>query len=283
MQSQNLHYSLFTIHFFSYICTIKSNGIMKITRKTLPVMLLTASLLGSACQSHYEVASIQRSRILVDSRYDRQPDQKAADFLQPFKQQVDSVMGPVVGRSSHYMTAQRPEGDLSNLLSDILVWAAKDYNEKPDFGLYNMGGVRADLPKGDVTYGDVLDIAPFENKIAFGTLTGAEVLELFGQMASVGGEGVSHSVRMVITKDGRLESATINGEPIDPAKNYRLTTIDYLLGGTDKLEALKKCRDVNAPQEASNNSRFVIMNYFRYMQKQGKEVDAKIEGRVIVH
>ena len=209
--------------------------------------------------------------------------EKAADFLKPFKQQVDSVMGPVVGRSSHYMTAQRPEGDLSNLLADILVWAAKDYNEKPDFGLYNMGGVRADLPKGDVTYGDVLDIAPFENKIAFGTLTGAEVLELFGQMASVGGEGVSHSVRMVITKDGRLESATINGEPIDPAKDYRLTTIDYLLGGTDKLEALKKCRNVNAPKEASNNSRFVIMNYFRYMQQQGKEVDAKIEGRVIMH
>ena len=252
------------------------------TKTTIPVFLLAASLFVGACQTHYEVASIQRTRILIDG--DSQPDQKAADFLKPYKQQVDSVMGPVVGRSSHYMTAQRPEGDLSNLLADILVWAAKDYNEKPDFGLYNMGGVRADLPKGDVTYGDVLDIAPFENKIAFGTLSGAEVLELFGQMASVGGEGVSHSVRMVITKDGRLESATINGEPIDdPAKDYRLTTIDYLLGGTDKLEALKKCRNVNAPKEASNNSRFVIMNYFRYMQQQGKEVDAKIEGRVIMH
>jgi 2',3'-cyclic-nucleotide 2'-phosphodiesterase (5'-nucleotidase family) len=245
-------------------------------------LLLSALLLGSACQSHYEVASIQRSRILIDSRYDSQPDQKTAEFLKPYKHVVDSVMGPVVGRSAKYMTAQRPEGTLSNLLSDILVWAAKDYNEKPDFGMYNMGGVRADLPKGDVTYGDVLDIAPFENKIAFGTLTGAEVLELFGQMASVGGEGVSSSVRMVITKDGRLESATINGEPVDPAKNYRLTTIDYLLGGTDKLEALKKCRDINAPKDVSNNSRFVIMNYFRYMQKQGKEVDAQIEGRVVV-
>ena len=252
------------------------------TKTTLPVLLLSALLLGSACQSHYEVASIQRSRILIDSRYDSQPDQKAAEFLKPYKHAVDSVMGPVVGRSAKYMTAQRPEGTLSNLLSDVLVWAAKDYNENPDFGMYNMGGVRADLPKGDVTYGDVLDIAPFENKIAFGTLTGAEVLELFGQMASVGGEGVSSSVRMVITKDGRLESATINGEPVDPAKNYRLTTIDYLLGGTDKLEALKKCRDINAPKDVSNTSRFVIMNYFRYMQKQGKEVDAQIEGRVVV-
>ena len=251
-------------------------------RKTVLLSLVAVAFAVTACKTHYEVTSIQRSRILIDSRYDSQPDQKAADFLKPYKHVVDSVMGPVVGRSAKYMTAQRPEGTLSNLLADVLVWASKDYNEKPDFGVYNMGGVRADLPKGDVTYGDVLDIAPFENKIAFGTLTGAEVLELFGQMASVGGEGVSSSVRMVITKDGRLESATINGEPIAPAKNYRLTTIDYLLGGTDKLEALKKCRDVNAPKDASNNSRFVIMNYFRYMQKQGKEVDAQIEGRVVV-
>ena len=251
------------------------------TRTTFSVLLLSALLLGSSCQTHYEVASVQRSRILVDSRYDRQPDQKAVDFLKPFKQQVDSVMGPVVGRSSHYMKAQRPEGDLSNLLADILVWASKDYNEKADFGLYNMGGVRADLPKGNVTYGDVLDIAPFENKISFGTLTGAEVLELFRQIASVGGEGLSSSVRMVI-KNGKLESATIHGEAIDPAKNYRLTTIDYLLGGTDKLEALKKCRDINAPKEDSNNTRYIIVNYFRYMQQQGKEVDSKIEGRVVV-
>ena len=44
-------------------------------------------------------------------------------------------------------------------------------------GVYNMGGMRADLPKGDVTYGDVLNIAPFENKITFATLSGADVLD----------------------------------------------------------------------------------------------------------
>lgn len=250
--------------------------------KTTMLALATMAMLASGCQSHYEVASVQRSRILVDARYDAKPDKQAAEFLKPYKHVVDSIMGPVVGRSAKYMTAQRPEGELSNLLADILVWAAKDYGEKVDFGVYNMGGVRADLPKGTVTYGDVLDIAPFENKIAFGTMTGAEVLELFGQMAAVGGEGVSHSVRMVITKDGKLESATINGEAIDPAKEYRLTTIDYLLGGTDKMEAMKKCRNVNAPKDASNNSRFIIMNYFRDMLKQGKEVNAEIEGRVTI-
>jgi len=250
-------------------------------RKTVLLALMPILLLAS-CKSHYEVASVQRSRILVDARYDAQPDAQAAEFLKPYRHIVDSVMGPVVGRSAKYMTTQRPEGTLPNLLADILVWAAKDYNEKPDFGVYNMGGVRADLPKGDVTYGDVLDVAPFENKISFITMSGADVLELFGQMALVGGEGVSHSVRLVITKDGKLVSATINGQPVDPQKDYRLTTIDYLLGGTDKLEAFKKGRDVKAPKEVDNNTRFIIMNYFREMSKQGKEVDSEIEGRVVV-
>ena len=249
-------------------------------KKTTAIYLLMPMLLLSSCKQHYEVASMQRSRILVDARYDAQPDQKAADFLKPYKHQVDSVMGPVVGRSARYMTAQRPEGTLSNLLADILVWAGKYYGEQPDLGVYNMGGVRADLPKGEVTYGDVLDIAPFENKIAFTTLSGTDVMELFTEMASVGGEGVSHAVRLVITANGKLVSATIGGEPVDPERDYRIVTIDYLLGGTDKMSAFKKGRNINSPQEVSNNSRFIIMDYFREMTKQGKVVDAEIEGRV---
>ena len=251
-------------------------------KKTIAIYLLMPMLLLTSCKQHYEVASIQRSRILIDARYDAQPDQKAADFLKPYKHQVDSVMGPVVGQSAKYMTAKRPEGTLSNLLADILVWAAKDYGEQPDFGVYNMGGVRADLPKGTVTYGDVLDVAPFENKISFITLKGDVVHELFTQIAVTGGEGMSHAVRMVITKDGQLLSATINGQEIDPQKDYRVTTIDYLLGGTDKMEAFKKGTNINAPKDVSNNTRFIIMNYFREMAKLGKIVDSEIEGRITV-
>ncbi len=249
-------------------------------RKLVIIIMMIVGL--TACRTHYQVASVERSTILVDSRYDAHPDAEAAQFLQHYAHIVDSVMGPKVGRSAKYMTPHRPESELSNLLADILVWAAKDYQEQPDFGVYNMGGIRADLPKGDVTYGDVLDIAPFENKISFATLSGADVLELFSEMASVGGEGVSHAVRMVITRDGRLVSVTIHGKPIDPQQDYRIATIDYLLGGTDNMSAFKKSRDINSPQQVENNSRFIIMNYFREQKRQGKEVDAQIEGRVVI-
>ena len=250
--------------------------------KNILLFTTAVALLCSSCRTHYQVSTIQRTVIVVDERYDQRPSAQAAEYLKPFRHVVDSIMGPVVGHSAKYMTARRPEGTLSNLLSDIMVWAAKDYGETVDLGIYNMGGVRADLPKGPVTYGDVLDIAPFENKIAFATLRGDHLLELFRQMASVGGEGVSSSVRLVIDAQFRLVRASVGGKPVDPSRNYRVATIDYLLGGTDKMEAFKKSANVNAPRDTENNTRFIIMNYFREQERLGHEVDASIEGRVTV-
>lgn len=251
-------------------------------RKTVYLVGLSAMLMGTGCASHYELASVKRTRILVDSRYDAAPDAAAAKFMEPYKYRVDSVMGPVVGEVDHDMTAHRPESDLSNLLADIMVWGAKDYHEKVDFGVYNMGGIRAALSKGKVTYGDVLDIAPFENKICFVTLTGAKVLELFSQMAHTGGEAVSHGVELVFTRDHKLKSARLNGKEIDPKASYRIATLDYLAQGNDKMEAFKSATNVVSPQESSNNTRFIIMNYFKEQTAQGKVVNAHKEGRIRV-
>ena len=251
-------------------------------RKTVYLVGLSAMLMGTGCASHYELASVKRTRILVDSRYDAAPDAAAAKFMEPYKHRVDSVMGPVVGEVDHDMTAHRPESDLSNLLADIMVWGAKDYHEKVDFGVYNMGGIRAALSKGKVTYGDVLDIAPFENKICFVTLTGAKVLELFSQMAHTGGEAVSHGVELVFTRDHKLKSARLNGKEIDPKASYRIATLDYLAQGNDKMEAFRSATNVVSPQESSNNTRFIIMNYFKEQTAQGKVVNAHKEGRIRV-
>lgn len=251
-------------------------------RKTVYLVGLSAMLMGTGCASHYELASVKRTRILVDSRYDAAPDAAAAKFMEPYKHRVDSVMGPVVGEVDHDMTAHRPESDLSNLLADIMVWGAKDYHEKVDFGVYNMGGIRAALSKGKVTYGDVLDIAPFENKICFVTLTGAKVLELFSQMAHTGGEAISHGVELVFTRDHKLKSARLNGKEIDPKASYRIATLDYLAQGNDKMEAFKSATNVVSPQESSNNTRFIIMNYFKEQTAQGKVVNAHKEGRIRV-
>lgn len=246
----------------------------------LSAIMLTAAM--PCLAQKYRVAKVERTRIHVDKRLDASPDAEAAAFLAPYKQKVDSLMTPVVGSTAHYMKAFQPESELSNLLCDILVWAGKDFGEKPVFSVYNMGGIRAALASGEVTIGDVNEMAPFENKICFLTLSGEKVLELFRQIAKRGGEGVSHSVTLVITRDGKLVNATLDGEPIDPAAFYRVATLDYLAEGNDQLVAFKSGTDVNMPSGKEHSVRYIIMDYFREKAAGGKPVESKIEGRIIV-
>lgn len=243
---------------------------------------LASFLMLSCSPKHYQITSVERTRVIVDSRFDKNPDEAAAKFIAPFKRVNDSIMGPVVGTVAHNMHAERPESDLSNLLADILVWASKDYNEQPVLGVYNMGGIRADLTKGNVTYGDVLDVAPFENKICFITLTGEKMLDLFRQIAHRGGEGISHGVELVISKDGKLLSSRLHGKEIDPKADYRIATINYLIEGNDGMPALKEGKNVIAPDDSSNNTRFLIMNYFKDHHARGTVVDSNVEGRIKV-
>ena len=252
-------------------------------RKKQLILASCATLMMVSCATkHYQLTGVERSRIIIDSRYDQQPDEAAAKYLAPFKRVNDSIMGPVMGQIAHNMHPQRPESDLSNLLSDILVWSAKDYNEQPVLGIYNMGGIRSDFTKGDVTYGDVLDVAPFENKICFVTLTGEQLMKLFSQIAKRGGEGVSKGTELVITKDGQLVSARLHGKEIDPKADYRITTINYLLEGNDGMPAFAEGSNKVAPEDKSNNTRYLIMNYFKDKHSRGEIVDAQVEGRIIV-
>lgn len=249
--------------------------------KTLLYASLLAMSLGTAsCASRYAMSGLTRTRVVVDRHYDAQPDEAAMAFVQPYRQEIDAKMRPVVGRVTHYMSARKPESDLSNLLADILLWTGSRYGEKPVVAVYNMGGIRAALGKGEVNLGDVLDVAPFENKVCYLTLTGEKLTELFGQMAARGGEGVSHGVELVITRGGRLVSARVNGNPVDPAARYRVATLDYLAQGNDGLTAFKAALEPNIPTGSKDNVRELIAEYFREKTKAGEEVDSRIEGRI---
>lgn len=268
--------------FFDVILQADTEDIIMKRSKTIAIACLVAALSLSSCVKHYQLAGIERTRVLIDSRYDKEPSEDVKQFMAQYTHTVDSLTSPLVGHLAKNMAAHRPESELSNLLADIMVWAGRDYGENPAMGVYNMGGIRASMSMGDVTFGDVLDVAPFENKICFLTLSGESLIRLFENIAAVGGEGVSKEVRLVITKDGKLKSATLNGQAIDPNASYRIATIDYLAHGNDRLEAFNEKTDFNSPQATSNDTRFIITNYFKEKMAQGVVVDANVEGRIVV-
>lgn len=244
---------------------------------------LAAALFSlAACRSSYQVAGVERTRILIDSTYDSSIPDDAKALLLPYSQEVEKITSPVMGRLARPMRGHRPESPLSNLLADILVHQSRHYNEHPDFGVYNMGGIRAGLPQGEITFGQIMEVAPFSNKICFLTLKGKDVTALFQQMARVGGEGVSHGVELRMTKDKRLISARLHGKEIVADKDYRIVTIDYLAEGNDKMTAFKQKFNFNAPASQENDARFIIADYFKEQQTKGIVIDAQIEGRTII-
>ena len=245
------------------------------------ISLLSLVLL-CACHSTrtWQVASVERTRLVVDNHYEASIPEEAKQYLAPYARQVDSISSPIVGLTKHTLRRAQPESELSNLLADIMVWAGKQYGEQPDLGIYNMGGIRASLPAGDVTYGNVVDVAPFDNRISFSTLTGADLMDLFRQIAARGGEGVSHGVALEITANGQLISARLNGKEIAPEALYRVATIDYLAAGNDGLIAFKKKTNFRIPEGAGTEARYIITEYLRAERAAGRPVERPVEGRI---
>ena len=224
----------------------------------------------------YKVRSTKWKQLEVTSDLDKIPDSLALAIIAPYKASVDSVMSPVLGMSRVAMVPKRPESLLSNWAADVLVEGSTATGlPEADMGLVNIGGLRNNMPEGMVTCGDIILISPFENTLVVLEMKGKHMLELMRNIAAVGGEGVSSSVRMVISKDRKLISATINGEEISRKRTYTVATLDYLAEGNDKMFALKKARKRH---DIGLKTREVLMESVI----KHRIIDSKIEGRIVI-
>ena len=249
-------------------------------RRLLPLCLLLPAMLCTRTvhAQGYRLAGVQAGRVEVTSRLDAVPHQGAQDVLKPYRAAVDSLMLPVLGQSEMPMRAARPESALSNFVADVLRQGASAVCKRADVGLCNMGGLRSTMPQGDVTRGDVLEIAPFENHLSVLALSGESLLRLFEQIAAVGGEGIS-GARLVITADGQLLQAEVGGAPVNPKGIYVVATLDYLAEGNDKMYALKEALNRKDTKVAIRD---MIMDSIRQTAAQGQKISARVEGRIVV-
>lgn len=222
----------------------------------------------------YKVKSTAWERLEVTSTLDKMPDKEAMEIVKPYKATVDSVMLPPLGLSRTAMSSGRPESLLGNWAADVLVEGSTATGlEQADMGLMNVGGLRNNMPEGIVRKGDIMLISPFENRLVVLEMKGKDVKKLMENIASVRGEGVSSSVRLIITPDGKVESATIGGKDIDDNHTYKIATLDYLAEGNDHMTALKLAKkryDLN----------ILIRDVMAESIIKNRVIDSKIEGRI---
>lgn len=250
-------------------------------KKNILALLLACGLMLTACHRGYEVVQVSSTRHEISASLDSTPHAMATEYLTRFQEEVRQIQAPVLGVSKQYMEAGRPESLLSNLTADILREAALKYGGKPaDVGIMNMGGLRSTLPEGNITVGDVYKVFPFENKLFTLTLTGEQLLELFRQIAAVGGQGVSGAYIVIGEKNGSsyLFEASVGGKPIYKNKTYRIATIDYLAEGNDGMSILREGTDHQLFDTLT--LRQVVTDYIMEQTKQGKKIESKLGGRI---
>ena len=147
---------------------------------------------------------------------------------------TDRVVGTL---KSDLDGSSRDENAIGNMIGDAFVEYGRKQGWKTDVAFYNAGGIRASLKAGNVTYGQLYQVLPFENTIVSVDLTGEQLKQVLEDAAGRAGRlqigGGRFVYRFSNAAGDRVLEATIGGAPLDPARVYHVATIDYLLLGGD--------------------------------------------------
>lgn len=170
-------------------------------------------------------------------------------------------------------------------LGDLCADAYLDQSGEADIAFVNGGGIRVAIKKGDITLNDILRVHPFGNSLTVIEATGQQVLDaLEWSVHSLPGEfggfdhvaGLTFEVDATIptpcvqdeskmfdhvddTMERRVRNVLVGGEPLDPAKIYKIASHDYqLLNNGDGYTMFKGCTVL---QEAVKLDNQVLIDY----------------------
>ena len=199
-------------------------------------------------------------------------DEGVSKFINNIKGQYEEEMNKKVASSDIALSCNNEEGirlvrnretAIGNLCADAyrVVGGA-------DVGMVNGGGIRADLPAGDITYADIIGVHPFGNTLCVAKVSGQEIADVLeigavaavkevsenglaagenGSFMSVSGlkytidtsieAGVEFDENGLVTnisdkrrvKDIMVLNKDGEYEPIDMEKEYTLASHNYLL------------------------------------------------------
>lgn len=192
---------------------------------------------------------------LVSDYETKDPDMQA--FIDNVNAEFEVITSEVVAESSVNLTGYAEDGtrlvrNQETNIGDLVADAYRVVGDA-DIGWANGGGIRADIPAGEITYGDIIEVHPYSNQLCVVETTGQQILNAL-EMASAscpnesGGflqvSGLSYTIDttipssvvtddrgMFVEVDGerRVKDVMVGDEPIDPDATYTLASHDYML------------------------------------------------------
>ncbi|RSK35508.1 5'-nucleotidase C-terminal domain-containing protein [Hymenobacter metallilatus] len=238
--------------------------------------LLAAVAVASSCQRGAYVPKAQLAPVTAQPVGSTLADNaQAAATIAPYRQRVTEQMTAVLGQAPAAITKNSGESPLANYVGDIQrVRASRELGKPVDLGVMSNGGLRAPLPAGAVTMGSVFELMPFENELVVLDASGAVVQQLFDYAARI--KMAVSGATYTVTADGKPQNILINGQPFDAARTYTIAISDYLAGGGDNMVFFKPIK----PRGTGVLLRSAIAEYIQEQTRQGKSIEAKVEGRV---
>ncbi len=177
---------------------------------------------------------------------------------------AEAGMDEIIGHAAIHLS--RVNIDAQSLMGNTVVDAMRA-ETGADFAFINLGGIRAEIKAGPVTYRDVFAVMPFDNIVISFKCSGEFLRRIIETRVADARAGLIVSgVNVIYTKRRknfeRITSLYIGGKQWDPNKIYTVTTTDFLMQGNAGLTLL-----MNVPEEDiiyhQVNLRDAIVNYFK--------------------
>ncbi|ECF6082185.1 bifunctional UDP-sugar hydrolase/5'-nucleotidase [Salmonella enterica subsp. houtenae] len=157
-------------------------------------------------------------------------------LLTPFQNKGKAQLEVKIGSVNGLLEGDRSKVRFVQTNMGRVILAAQIARTGADFGVMSGGGIRDSIEAGDITYKSVLKVQPFGNIVVYADMSGKEVVDYLtavAQMKPDSGAYPQFANVSFVAKEGKLTDLKIKGEPVEPAKTYRMTTLSFNATGGD--------------------------------------------------
>ncbi|ENF7805621.1 bifunctional UDP-sugar hydrolase/5'-nucleotidase [Salmonella enterica] len=157
-------------------------------------------------------------------------------LLTPFQNKGKAQLEVKIGSVNGLLEGDRSKVRFVQTNMGRVILAAQIARTGADFGVMSGGGIRDSIEAGDITYKSVLKVQPFGNIVVYADMSGKEVVDYLtavAQMKPDSGAYPQFANVSFVAKEGKLTDLKTKGEPVDPAKTYRMATLSFNATGGD--------------------------------------------------
>ncbi|HLO13124.1 MAG TPA: 5'-nucleotidase C-terminal domain-containing protein [Pseudoneobacillus sp.] len=220
----------------------------------------------------------KKAEIITTFQEGIEPDPQIKQMIQKYEAKVEPIANRVVGSTSINLTAmQNANGE--SVLGDLIADAQRS-TMKTDFAFMNPGGIRADIDAGDITWGEVYTVQPFNNDLVKVTMTGKQIRDLLNQQWGQSKTNMLQISGLTYTWDAnfpigqKVVSILLpDGSQLDLNKTYTVTANTFLVGGGDGFSVFTKAQNKEVgPVE--------LDAFIHFIQAMPQPITYKIDNRV---